>query len=426
LAVFGYQKEEQTKDHWFEEEMMRFFGNHVVDAYDYYLKKGPLKTFTENEHHDNFFWQQIKDHPNYDDFWQERSILPHLKGIDHAVMTVGGWFDAEDLYGPLNIYKTIEKTSPKADNIIVMGPWTHGGWAGDQENQVINHIDFGDDISVWYQKNVEAPFFNHHLKCGKKSKLPEALMFDTGTKDWKEFDQWPPEEIPPVTLFFGENGELSVNTPKDASLKFDYVSDPAHPVPYRSELEGLTFTPRMFITDDQRHASKRPDVLTFETDILEESITIAGEVLADLVVSISQTDADFIIKLIDVYPINHPQYDHNPKNITMGGYQQLVRHETFRGRFRESYEHPKPFKPGKPTNVKVPLQDILHTFKKGHRMMIQIHSTWFPYIDRNPQKYVDNIFEAEASDFTKSTITVHGSSSIIAGGKAVNNTTTRP
>lgn len=421
FAVFGYQKEGLTRDPWYSESINRFYSQKIPDAYDWFLKQGPLKNITEEYHHDNFFWKQITEHPNYDEFWQARNILPHLRGIDHAVLTVGGWYDAEDLYGPLNIYKTIEENNPKANNTIVMGPWTHGDWARAREKQVVNHIYFGDNISTGYQKNIEFPFFEYHLKDGPEPNIPEAYVFDTGTKEWKEFDAWPPTEIPPVTFYFGENEELSINKPTDTEAAFDYVSDPDNPVPYRSEIAGLRFTPRPFITDDQRHASRRPDVVTFETEVLEEDLTIAGEILAELIVSMTGTDADFIVKLIDVYPDDHPQYEHNPDNVIMGGYQQLVRHETFRGRFRDSYETPEPFSPGEKTVVQVPLQDILHTFKKGHKIMIQIHSTWFPYIDRNPQKYVPNIFEAEEEDFIKSTITVHGASTVKAGGNSIKN-----
>lgn len=416
FAVFGYQKDSLTDEAWYEKEIMRFYGQTISDGYDFNLELGSMKNVTEKYHHDNFFWKQLVDHPNYDEFWQKRSILPHLTKVSPAVLTVGGWFDAEDLYGPLNTYKTIEKFNPTTQNSIVMGPWSHGDWAHDRGIQTVNHIYFGDSISTFFQKEIESTFFSFHLKKEGKMDLPEAYMFDTGTKEWKQFTEWPPEKIEPTTFYFGKNGVLSIDKPTDATATFEYISDPAHPVPYRSTTEGLTFTPRAFITDDQRHAARRPDVITFKTELLEEDLTIAGEILTELIVSMSGTDADFVVKLIDVYPPNHPNYEHNAKNIVMGNYQQLVRHEVFRGRYRNSYEKPEPFEPNTPTNVRVPLQDILHTFKKGHRIMIQIHSTWFPYIDRNPQKYVDNIFKAEEEDFIKSEIKVHGSSSVKAGG----------
>lgn len=414
--VFGKQKDSLTREAWYQDQFEYFQDKDVTDAYEFHMELGPLKNVTEKIYKDNFFWQQIVEHPNYDDFWQKRSILPHLNNIKPAVLTVGGWYDAEDLYGPLNTYKTIEKNNPNTNNTIVMGPWTHGDWARERGKQIVNHIYYGDSISTFFQEEIEMPFFNYYLKEKGQPNLPESYMFDTGTKEWKKFAEWPPKDIDPVAFYFGEKGQLSLNEPTDEEASFDYISDPAHPVPFRSTIEPVTFTPRYFITDDQRHASRRPDVITFETEVLEEDVTIAGEILANLVVSMSGSDADFIIKLIDVYPSDHPPYEHNPENIRMGGYQQLVRHETFRGRYRNSYADPEPFTPGEKTEVSVPLQDILHTFKKGHKIMIQIHSTWFPYIDRNPQKYVDNIFEADEEDFIKSEIKVYGASSIMAGG----------
>ena len=417
FAVFGYQKEGRTREPWYRDKIMRFYEDPASDGYDFYLRKGPLKNITEQFHHDNFFWEQIVEHPNYDDFWQKRNILPHLRGIDHAVMTVGGWFDAEDLYGPLNIYKTIEAHNPEAKNTLVMGPWDHGGWTRERGQTTHNHIYFGDSISTHYQKEIEREFFNYHLKDEGTMTLPEAYMFDTGTKQWQRFEQWPPKDVEPLSLYFGENGTLSLGSPTDPDAVFSYISDPDKPVPYTSQTEGLTFTPRRFMSDDQRFASRRPDVLTFETEPLEDPRTIAGEILARLQVSMTGSDADFVVKLIDVYPQDHENYEHNPDNIAMGGYQQLVRSEVFRGRFRNSFEHPEPFVPGEVSEVNFRLQDVLHTFKEGHRIMIQIHSTWFPYIDRNPQKYVDNIYKADAADFIKSTINVHGNSVIEAGGE---------
>ena len=417
FAVFGYQKEGRTREPWYQDKIRRFYDEPAKDGYDFHLAQGPLKNITEKYHFDNFFWEQIISHPNYDEFWQKRNILPHLKGIDHAVMTVGGWFDAEDLYGPLNIYKSIEAANPKAENTIVMGPWDHGGWAREQGKTTHNHIYFGDSISTHFQREVERRFFSHHLKGSKGQALPEAYMFDTGTKEWKSFAKWPPDEVTPTSMYFGANGTLSLGAPLNEEAAFDYISDPAKPVPYTSQTEGLTFTPRRFMSDDQRHASRRPDVLTFSTEPLVENKTIAGEIMARLKVSMTATDADFVVKLIDVYPPDHPKYEHNPDNIVMGGYQQLVRSEVFRGRFRNGFQTPEPFVPGDITDVNFRLQDVLHTFKKGHRIMIQIHSTWFPYIDRNPQKFVENIYEANESDFTKAIIRVHGNSVIEAGGR---------
>ncbi len=416
FGVFGYQKEGRTRESWFMDEIKRFYDDPAADGYDFHMRTGPLKNFTEKYHYDNFFWKQIVEHPNYDEFWQKRSILPHLKNVTPAVMTVGGWFDAEDLYGPLNIYKRVEVTSPKAKNTIVMGPWDHGGWARESGKTTHNHIYFGDSISTFFQREIERKFFAHYLKDEGSNTLPEAYMFDTGAKKWETFDAWPPKEIEPITLYFGENGTLSINEPTDEKAEFEYTSDPKKPVPYTSQIEGLTFTPRRFMSDDQREASRRPDVLTFETEMLSEDRVLAGEIMAKLKVSMTGSDADFIVKLIDVYPPDEPNNELNPENIIMGSYQQLVRSEVFRGRFRNSFVKPEPFEPGKISDVNFQLQDVLHTFKKGHRIMIQIQSTWFPYIDRNPQKYVDNIYEANEDDFIKSTIKVYGSSSVQVGG----------
>ena len=423
--VFGHQKDSLTSKAWYSDKWDEFrkAGN-MQDGYEFYLGLGALKNVTETIYPDDFFWNQTVEHPNYDEFWQKRSILPHLKNIDHAVLTVGGWYDAEDLYGPLNIYKTIEANNPDAKNAIVMGPWTHGDWARERGHQTVNHIWFGDSLSTWYQREIEMPFFEYNLKGKSAEKHPEALMFDTGIREWKRFDTWPPEGNEGLALSFHENGRLGINEEQDPALSFAYVSDPSKPVPYRSETEAVRFTPRPFITDDQRHASRRPDVLTFQSEILTEEITVAGEILASLVVELSapnqdKLDADFVVKLIDVYAADHKNFKTTPSHISLAGYQQLVRHETFRGRFRESYAEPKAFKNGVEAVVDVPLQDILHTFKKGHRIMIQVHSTWFPYIDRNPQKYVENIYKADNEDFIPISITVKGSSTVKVGGSQI-------
>ena len=415
FPVFGYQKDTLTTTAWYLEHRKRILDSgDEKDAYQFNLDIGPLKN-VKQYYPDDIFWNQITEHPNYDDFWQKRNILPHLVGIDHAVLTVGGWFDAEDLYGPLNIYKTIERNNPKSFNSIVMGPWSHGDWSREKGYQAVNHIYFGDSISTFYQKNIEMPFFNYYLKGKGEIKLPEAYMFDTGIKQWKSFDVWPPVDIPVATLRFETDGRLLINEYPVEESGFTYISDPNKPIPYRSKIAPARNTPRPFMTDDQRHASKRPDVLTFETNPLSEDLTLAGEILVKLIISITTTDADFIVKLIDVYPPDEPSTKATPSHITMGGYQQLVRHEAMRGRFRNSFEHPEPITPNEKEEVSFPLQDILHTFKKGHKVMIQIHSTWFPYIDRNPQKYVDNIYKADEDDFKVGMITVYGSSSITIG-----------
>jgi putative CocE/NonD family hydrolase len=418
FPVFGIQKVGQVTASWYDEgwEKLDALELDENDAYKYHKALGPLSSVSE-AYEGNFFWEQMVDHPNYDAFWQKRSILPHLKEINHAVMTVGGWFDAEDLYGPLNIYKNIEKNNPQNKSTLVMGPWSHGDWSKERGTQSVNHIYFGEKISTFYQKTIELPFFEFHLKGKGSLTLPEAYLFDTGIKTWKTFDVWPPEIKAPIVLRFAKNQKLIVDKEVDSRAIFPYTSDPENPVPYRSEVVPVGFTPRKFMTDDQRHASKRKDVLTFETEVLTEDFTLAGEILAKLDVAISTSDADFIVKVIDVYPENEPATEATPPNVEMGGYQQLVRSEVFRGRFRNSFSEPAPFVPNKLDRVEFPLQDILHTFKEGHKVMIQIHSTWFPYIDRNPQNYVENIYKATEADFVKSQITLFGTSEIIIGGK---------
>jgi hypothetical protein len=414
--VFGHQTEPTTKS-WYSDkwDAMRAIGS-TSDSYEFNMNIGPLKNVTEKIFPDNFFWNDVVTHPNYDEFWQKRAIINHLQDVNHAVMTVGGWFDAEDLYGPLNIYKNVERFNPEnKNNTIVMGPWSHGNWAREPGTQMVNHIVYGDSISTFYQKEIETPFFEHHLKGKKNPELPEAYMFDTGLKQWEKFAQWPPREEE-ITFSFGTDETLHINQSKVTDLAFTYTSDPGKPVPLRSEVTPVTFTPRAYMTDDQRHASRRPDVLTFKTVVLENDLRLAGEILAQLDVILNNiTDADFIVKLIDVYPEDMKNEEKTPEHVTLAGYQQLVRAETFRGRFRNSFAQPEPFKEGASEQVRFPLQDILHTFKKGHRIMIQIHSTWFPYIDRNPQKYVDNIFEASEEDFTVGQVTILGSSEVRVG-----------
>lgn len=417
FPVFGKQTEKPTTESWYGAawKRMEAFGN-TKDMYAFNLSLGPLSTVTEKIYYDNFFWKNHVEHPNYDEFWQKRAIIPHLKNVNHAVLTVGGWFDAEDLYGPLNIYKTLEKNNPDMVNHLIMGPWTHGDWARDKPQQFVNHIYFGDSISDYYQRELEFPFFEHHLKEAAPHNLPEACLFDTGAKKWETFDTWPLENNPSIRLTLAENETLRINEDGDTEAAFSYVSDPMKPVPYRSEIEPLRFTPRPYMTDDQRHAATRPDVLVFQTAPLEEDLRLAGEITAKLRAAISTTDADFVVKLIDVYPDTATSAAPLPaedQDIQIAGYQQLVRAETFRGRFRESFSEPKPFVPNEPTRIEYRLQDVLHTFKKGHRVMIQIHSTWFPYIDRNPQTYVENIFKASEADFVKSTITIFGDSEVV-------------
>ncbi len=410
FPVFGIQHEKPTKEHWWRSEMI---DPKTADGYQFYYDLGPLKN-AQQYYADNFFWQEIMQHPNYDEFWQKRSILPHLQHVKHAVMTVGGWFDAEDLYGPLNIYKGLEKNNQGMYNTLVMGPFGHGRWSIETGHTVHSNIYFGDSIATFYQREIEAPFFGHFLKGSGdgKTNLPEAYLFDTGQKEWRKFDQWPVQSAQTTEFFFGEGGKLSTEAAKGEGFA-QFISDPVKPVPHTEDLTTiLGFTPFNYMSEDQRFAGRRPDVLVFQTDVLTEDVTLGGEIMAKLKVSTTGTDADWVVKLIDVYPPDEPNHPYLPNdNIVLANYQQLVRSEVMRGRFRNSFEKPEPLKPNEITDVSFQLQDVLHTFKKGHRIMVQVQSTWFPLVDRNPQKYVDNIYQATEADFTKATHRVYHSAS---------------
>ncbi len=410
-AVFGYEKSTPSDTTWYS-----FPELGTKDQYQFFLDAGPLKNLDKYYGEDNVFWQQLKEHPNYDEFWQKRGIVQHLKGIKPAVMIVGGLFDAEDLYGPFNIYKTIEKNSNNY-NMLVMGPWSHGDWARTKERQAIGNVYFGDNISRNYQKDVETVFFNHFLKgeADGSLPLPEAYMFDTGLHEWKSYAAWPPKEAEKKYFYLGDNEELlemPLDLPTLADGAEEFVSDPNKPVPYSEDIK-MVFTPRKYMTDDQRFAARRPDVLIYETDVLEEDLTLAGEVLAKLQVSTTGTAADWVVKVIDVYPPDAEDYEETQDYLSMSNYHMMVRSEVIRGRFRNSFSDPEPFEPNTKTAVDLQLQDIHHTFKKGHKLQIQVQSTWFPLIDRNPQTYVDNIFEAEEEDFKKQTHKVYHDSQII-------------
>ncbi len=405
FANFGHPRPKPTS------EGRPRFDPGTPDGYDFFLNKiGPLKNADALFFKGNIaFWNDIAAHPNYDAFWQARSLPPHLKNIKPAVMTVGGWFDAEDLYGPLKIYRSIEASTPGAKNTIVMGPWRHGGWARGN-GSTLGNIFFGDAPapSDFYQAHIEFPFFLYHLKGKGAADLPEAYMFETGVNAWRKFAQWPPQNLEPQRLYFNTNGSLTFTPPLANTETFDeFISDPENPVPF-TEATSARMTIE-YMTDDQRFAARRPDVLEYQTEPLAQDLTLAGSMMAHLKVAITGTDADWVVKLIDVYPDHHPDLPHNPAHVKMGGYQQMVRSEVLRGRFRNSYEKPEPFAPNQVTDVHVALLDVLHTFKKGHRMMVQVQSTWFPLVDRNPQKYVENIFQAEAADFIKATHRVYAS-----------------
>ena len=341
-------------------------------------------------------------HPDYDAFWQARNLRPHLHNIKTAVLTVGGFNDAEDLFGALNTYQSLEKQNPGTPNRLMMGPWIHGGWARGT-GEMLGNVAYGPSPSRWYQENVEAPFFKTYLKDAKPDarNIAEATVFESGTNQWRTFDAWPPKAAQSRTLYFQPGGKIGFEPPA-AGAEFDqFLSDPAHPVPFTEATDvGMT---KQYMTDDQRFASRRPDVLTYQTDALPEDLTLAGPIRALLQVATTGSDADWVVKIIDVYPDNTPDNPRTAPNVHLGGYQQMVRSEVMRGRFRNSFSKPEAFTPGQVTAVPFTVQDLLHTFRKGHRLMVQVQSTWFPLVDRNPQKYVDNIYKADESDFQVAT-----------------------
>lgn len=356
------------------------------------------------------FWKDLYAHPNYDDWWKARNARTAMYNIKPAMLVVGGLFDAEDCWGAWNLYKAIEKQNPSANNKIVMGPWFHGQWASGDGTQLGN-VRFGSNTSQWYQNNIEIPFFNYYLKGkGDDPKLSEATVFFTGENQWRKLEQWPPAGYG-RDIYLEGDGALSWIRPVKQNSFTEYISDPTNPVPYTEDVHFRRT--REYMTDDQRFASRRPDVLTFETYPLEEDLTLAGAVTANLKVSITGTDADFVVKVIDVFPDDF-KYPGSVQNTSrnaggsypMDGYQMLVRGEIMRGKFRNSFETPTAFKPGKIETVKFDLPDIAHTFKKGHRLMIQIQSSWFPLADRNPQQFM-NIYEATEADFKKATIRIY-------------------
>ena len=372
------------------------------DNYHWYLETGAIKNFNEKYLHDSVaFWNDIFAHPNLDDWWKARNPINIVKDIKPAVLVVGGLFDAEDCFGAWRLYEAIEKKSPTTNNRLVVGPWSHGQWSG-KNASALGHIRFGSNTAVWYQNNVELPFFNHYLKGKGVTPLPEATIFFSGQNQWHQLSQWPPREKSDKPMYLQSGGKLSWSRPSAIKSSSEYISDPAKPVPYTEDVHDRRTS--RYMTDDQRFASRRPDVLVFETDVLSDAVTLTGTVVADLLVSITGTDADFIVKIIDVFPddFSYSKEDDYP----MGGYQMLVRGEAMRGRFRNSFENPVAFTPNKVEHVKFALPDIAHTFLKGHRLMIQIQSTWFPLVDRNPQKFV-NIYQCADSDFQKATITIY-------------------
>jgi len=397
------------------------------DQYQFFLDEGPLKNldrFFEYETADtprmskegvtdDYFWNELKEHPNYDEMWQSKGLIQHLKDVKPTVatMVVAGEFDAEDLYGPLETYKNIEKYNSDNYNTLVFGPWDHGGWARRKGQNIVGNYYFGDGISEFFQENIEAKFFDHFLKGDgdKNSGLPEAYVFDTGNKDWKTYDTWPPAGVVKKDMYLSSDQELTFEPKAVEEVKF--ISDIKKPVPYSEDIKTV-FTPRKYMTDDQRFAARRGDVLVFETEVMENDMTLAGDILAKLKVATTGTAADWIVKIIDVHPADEPAYEGMQDHLKMSNYHLMVRSEVLRGRFRNSFAEPEPFVANEKTDVTIKLQDVFHTIKKGHKLQVQVQSTWFPLIDLNPQTYVDNIFKADESDFKTQTHTVFTDSSI--------------
>jgi len=383
FSGFGWPRPEPTT------EAGRRFDFGTPDGYDFYLRMGTVSGAEQYLHNQVAFWEDLIAHPNYDDFWKARNILPHLKNIKPAMLTVGGWFDAEDLYGALNVFKTIEKQGGAPANTLVMGPWFHGGWSR-STGASLGEVQFNSNTSEFYRENIEFPFFMYYLKDKGDGRMPKAYLFETGLNQWRKLDAWPPKDAKPEALYLHAGGKLSFDPPEDAAGYDEYISDPNRPVPYMGTIVmGMA---REYMVADQRFAAQRPDVLVYATEPLDHDVTIAGPVTPSLFVSTSGTDSDFVVKLIDVYP----------NDATPGGYEQLVRGEPFRGRFRNGYDKPEAFVPNQTVKLEYVMPDIYHTFRRGHRIMVQVQSSWFPLTDRNPQKFVD-IYKARPEDFQKAT-----------------------
>lgn len=385
------------------------------DGYEFFLNADTLENLSKMLGGREELWLDQVRNDTYDDYWKVRNLAVHTKNIHCAVLTVGGWFDAEDLQGPFTLFHAVEKDNPGIFNALVVGPWVHGGWYRYDGNH-LGRVSFASNTGDYYRKNILFPFFEQYLKGGADAKLPKAYVFETGSNVWRQYDAWPPKHAEKQKLYLHAKGVLSFETPKDEATAYDeYVSDPNKPVPFVNYV--TQDVPQEYMVSDQRFATSRTDVLTYETEVLQEDVTIVGPVLPRLFVSTTGTDSDWDVKLIDVYPPDYPQseldepqqgergkpqMDVGPPAFTMGGYQQLVRGEPFRGKFRHSFEKPEAFTPGKVEEVAFAMQDVNHTFRRGHRIMVQIQSSWFPLTDRNPQKFL-NIPDAKPSDFVKAT-----------------------
>jgi putative CocE/NonD family hydrolase len=380
------------------------------DGYEFFLRLGPLSNANAR-----YFkgasagWNSLIEHTSYDEFWKSRAIARRLGAVKPAVLTVGGWFDAEDLAGPLSVYRTIE-ASGAAENGIVMGPWSHGQW-DDADGDRLGNLDFAVKTAAYYREHLERPFFARHLKGEKGEPLPEATMFQTGWNEWRRFAAWPPAAATRTTYYLGGEGRLLATEPSEPEAYDEYLSDPMRPVPYVGyTTQGMRHD---YMTEDQRFAAARPDVLVYQTEPLEDDVSVVGPIEVELTVSTTGSDSDFVVKLIDVNPPTHPDRPRPPEEpappanaVKRGGYQQLVRGEPFRAKFRSSFERPEPMLPGQPTRIAFTMPDVCHAFRRGHRIMVQVQSSWFPLVDRNPQSFVD-IPNAKPSDFVKATQRVY-------------------
>ncbi|MFO0814882.1 MAG: CocE/NonD family hydrolase [Gemmatales bacterium] len=374
------------------------------DTYEWYLKLGPLSNANKKYFNEKLpTWNNFVKHPNYDNFWQKQAAAKYLNKATVPTLTVAGWWDQEDFYGPLTTYAALEAHDKDAKNYMVVGPWNHGGWAFGDGNS-LGSIRFNENTAKYFREEIQSRFFSKHLKGTGTFDIKEVMTFQTGSNRWQKYSAWPPREAAPAKLYFREEGKLSFDPPTAESGHDTYISDPNKPVPYRARPIQATYGPgstwSTWLVQDQRHVHNRPDVLSYETDVLTEDVTLSGTLLARLVAATTGSDSDWVVKLIDVYP-------DNAQPATMSGYQLMVANDVLRGRFREDFEKPKAIEPNTPLAYKIDLHSVDHCFKKGHKIMVQIQSTWFPLIDRNPQTFVPNIFEATEKDFQAATQSVY-------------------
>ena len=388
-----------------------FFPFDRFDMYDFYLQLGPLSHVNEKYFHGKIpTWNDFVAHPSYDEFWQKRATAYTLREPTVPNLNVAGWWDPEDFFGPMWTYERLEKEDTKSRNFLVAGPWNHGGWTRGPGNS-LGEIPFQSDTSAYFREKIEAPWFAYYLHDKGSLPVKEATIFQTGSNIWTSLDAWPPREALTKSLYFRAGGKLSWEAPHGGGgEEFDsYVSDPAHPVPYRRRPVDVTYPPDHpggwdnWLVEDQRFVDNRPDDLTWQTEPLDEDVTLAGQVKAKLFAATTGSDTDWIVKLIDVYS------EAEKENWKRSGYELMIAEEIFRGRYRQSYEKPEPIIPNRVTPFTIDLHTASHVFQKGHRIMVQVQSTWFPLYDRNPQKFVPNIFEAKESDFQKATQTIYRS-----------------